>query len=295
MPYRTPSERGNRGELVTVRRYTDPVVAHADAAHLTAAGIQTHVVEASSFNPLLSNAIGGLQLQVGAVDAEQAEEILAAGGPGARAELDDGEGEGVVRCPRCELAYCSFERPRVLMNAPVPHAALLNMLGAAFGRKRWRCHRCAHVWDDSKAGPAEMTKLEPGDPRPVFRLRRAHAGMGLFVGLIAAFFVALVCAQPLGELALVVAVGVAGGAWFIGSRVRYDVCSEPECRAPLLSGVEECPRCKGAVAGVIQTAEEHYSAAADFRRDLAALHEEASAAKAKRAKKKAKALLGSAD
>lgn len=297
MPYRTPARPGKRGELVTVRRYTDPVVAHADAAHLTAAGIQTHVVEASSFNPMLSNAIGGLQLQVGAADVDQAEEILAAGGPGAKAEVDDGEGPGVVRCPECELAYCSFEKPRVLMNAPVPHAALVNMLGAMFGRKRWRCHRCAHVWDDPKAGPAEMTKLEPGDPRPVFRLRRAHAGMGLFVGLIAAFFVALVFAQPLGELALLAAIGVAGGAWFIGSQLRYDVCSEPECRTPLASGVEECPRCKGAVAGAIQSAEAHYSAAADFRRDLAALrhrHDAESAAKPKKSKKKTKVALGSA-
>lgn len=294
MPYRTPSKPGKRGELVTVRRYIDPVVAHADAAHLTAAGIQTHVVEASSFNPLLSNSIGGVQLQVGAAEVDRAEEILAAGGPGASAELDDGEGEGVVRCPRCELAYCSFERPRVLMNAPLPHAALVNVLGAMLGRKRWRCHRCAHVWDDAKEGPAEMTKLEPGDPRPVFRLRRAHAGMGLFVGLIAGFFAALVLAQPLGSLAVLVAVIVAGGAWSIGARLRYDVCSEPECRAPLSSDAEECPRCKGAIAGVIQTAEEHYSAAADFRRELAAPPAQRSAPKRKKAKK-ATPRLGPAD
>jgi hypothetical protein len=293
MPYRTPSKPGTRGELVTVRRYLDPVVAHADCAHLTAAGITAHVIEAASYNPLLANAVGGVQLQVGSSDVDRAEEILAAGAPGVSAELDDGEDPGAVRCPRCELAYCSFERPRLRGIAPGAAGGLALIVSAflAMGKKRWCCHRCGHVWDDPKEGPAAITKLEPDDPRPIFRLRRGHAGMGLFVGLIAGFFAGTVLG---GSMGTIVGLAVIGGAWLIGGMLRHDVCSEPQCRAPLPLGVEECPRCKGAVAGVILTAEAHYSAAADFRRDLAALHAQRSAPKLKKAKK-AKPRLGPAD
>ena len=62
--------------------------------------------------------------------------------------------------------------------------------------------------------------------------------------------------------------------WLVGRSLRYDLCSEPECRALLPSGVEDCARCKGSLAGVIHRAEEHFSAAADVRRDIAALRKE---------------------
>ena len=57
----------------------------------------------------------------------------------------------------------------------------------------------------------------------------------------------------------------------VGSRIGSDLCSEPTCRAPLPAGAEECPRCKGSVAGAVSSAREHYAAAADFRRELAAI------------------------
>ena len=38
-------------------------------------------------------------------------------------------------------------------------------------------------------------------------------------------------------------------------------------------GREDCPRCNGAIAGVVLSAGEHYAAAADFRRELRALGE----------------------
>jgi hypothetical protein len=100
---------------------------------------------------------------------------------------------------------------------------------------------------------------------------------------------AVVVGGPLGGVALL---GAAFVGWAIGHAIAADVCSEPKCRTPLVPGVETCPGCKGSVAGRVRSAAEHWAAAADFRRELAALHakDEAKAAKkALRGKKTAKA------
>jgi hypothetical protein len=275
---------------VTLRRYLDPVAAQLDRASLEAAGITAHVIEAASFNPFLSGAAGGAQLQVGERDVGRAEAILASHGPGSEdASADDGEGTDVVRCPRCELAYCSLERPQLRTGSLfMPIVALVTLPLLPFAKRRWHCQKCRHEWDDPKEGPAAMTRLEPGDPRPVFRLRRAHAGMGLFVGLMVGFLGGMVTSFVLGAgggaVGVFLLAPVAG--WLVGRSLRYDVCSEPGCRAPLPPGEEDCPRCRGAIAGSIDAAEQHFPAAADFRRELAALRREP--APAKKRKKKAK-------
>ncbi|APR84620.1 Hypothetical protein A7982_09969 [Minicystis rosea] len=295
MPYRSPASDAQRGNLVTVRRYFSPLDAEMDRARLRAEGIPAHVIEGASFNPLVNGIGSGVQLQVGDRDRDRADTIL---GELAIESGDDGEAPGTVRCPRCELAYCSFERPRLRTNAPAPWLSpivLVLSLFRALGPKRWQCERCEHVWDDPKEGPIEMTKTEPGDPRPVFRLRRAHAGMGLFLGGLIGFFAGAVIGHELG---LLVALALTGGGYFIGSRLRYDLCSEPQCRTPLRSGVEDCPRCKGAVAGVIHAAAAHYAAVADFRRELAAMRKklpEDSVKKRKKSRSVAKELRGASN
>lgn len=280
MPYRSPAADADDGNLVTVRRYFSPLDAEMDRARLVSEGIAAHVIEGASFNPLVNGIGSGVQLQVGVRDRDRAESIL---GELVLDTGDDGEAPGAVRCPRCELSYCSFERPRLRTNAPAPWLSpivLVVSIVQALGPKRWRCLRCEHVWDDPKEGPTEMTKVEPGDPRPIFRLRRAHAGMGLFLGGLLGFFVGALVGQG-----SVVALAFAGAGWFVGSRLRYDVCSEPQCRAPLRFGVEECPRCKGDIAGVIHTAASHYAAVADFRRELAAMRKMQPLDSAKKRKK----------
>jgi len=136
-----------------------------------------------------------------------------------------------------------------------------------FSRKRWSCHKCGHVWDDAKEGPKRMTPLEPGDPRPVFLLRRTSGGMGLFLGVMIGLLGAVIAG---GEAGIVVAVASPIVGWLLGRALVRHVCSEPTCRAPLFADAEACSRCKGSVAGSISGASEHFSAAADFRRELAA-------------------------
>ena len=256
------------GELSTVRAYFDTVSAEADRVHLASEGIRAIVTDAGSFNPALAGATGGIRLLVGAEDLERAQAIIGAVGPEESAA--DDEGDGTVRCPKCELPYCFHERPRISNTAP-GLAFLALPLTMLFAPKRWHCHRCGHVWSDKNAGPRQMTRLEPGDPRPVFRLQRAHAGMGTFLGLGIGLFAVLALSLPFRGL-VVLGVTIAGN--LVGRVFRFDVCSVPECRAPLPQGSEECPKCHGSIAGDVKTAEEHYVAAANFRRDLAALRAE---------------------
>ncbi|MEO5725923.1 MAG: hypothetical protein ABI134_24320 [Byssovorax sp.] len=268
---------------VTIARYLDVTEAQLARVRLGGEDIESFVIEGSGFNPLLTGATGGVQLQVRERDLDRAREILAETPPEVE---DDPEpavgGERVVRCPRCELEYCYHERVRAAGQAIGPLIVLVQVFASSVTAKRWRCRKCEHVWDDPGEGPARMTRLEPGDPRPVFRLRRGRGGTGLFLGLILGFVGAVVTASLIGRIeddlgrmaaligyaALFFGVPVLG--WRVGKAVQSDVCSEPSCRAPLLRGAEECSGCKGTIAGTITSAPEHFAAAADVRREIAA-------------------------
>lgn len=253
-------------ELVEVSRYPDRVAADLASAHLGAHGIRAFVLESASFNPALSDASGGVRLTVAAPEAELARELL-----GGLADLDDDEDEDdteVVRCPRCELEYTFFERPRVWLGAPSRAWTLAEVLVALLlrvGKKRWRCHKCGHVWDDADAGPRQRTPLPAGEARPVFRLRRRSSGAGAFIGLMFGVFAAIVLK---GHAVVLSSLGVLAGALF-GRAFTHDVCSEPSCRTDLLRDANVCPKCHGHVVGRVLTAPDHFAASAAYRRELA--------------------------
>lgn len=260
-----PPERSTDiGEPAVVRTYLDPVEAEMARTHLGSHGIHATVLEVTSFNPALTGAAGGIRLQVAASDAEQASDLLAQ--LEATPEAADDE-VAAVRCPRCELEYCSLERERLGAAAGHPFAVVLAVPAALLSKKRWRCHKCEHVWDDPAEGPRTRTPALPGDPRPVFRLRRARAGMGLFLGFLAGSFAALVANHVAGPLVLV---GLTLVGWVAGRAMIHLVCSEPTCRARLGRDTERCPRCKGEVEGDIDRATEHFAGVADVRRRRAA-------------------------
>ena len=268
---------------VTIAKYLNVTDAQLARVRLGGEGIEAFVIEGAGFNPLLTAAISAVQLQVRERDIDRARAILAEVLPDVDDEPDPVPGgERVVRCPRCELEYCYHERLRGSGMVPNPLVLVGHVFASAVTAKRWRCRKCEHVWDDPDEGPAKMTRLEPGDPRPVFRLRRGRGATGVFLGMVMGFVSTMVAANLVGrvddDFGRVVAVlgygllffGLPVLGWRIGKHVRADVCSVPECRTPLSREVEECPGCKGTIAGNITSAPEHFSAAADVRRELAA-------------------------
>ena len=272
-PYRKSARPPANRDLVTLRSYPQTVAAETDRQYLEAQGIPAFVFDGLSYDPLLAASSSGVLLRVAADDVERAEEVLALSSTEESAGEDD---EDEVRCPRCELSYCFFETP---VSRGPGGANIAAMLAFFFGKKRWVCHKCEHVWDDPKEGPKRVTRLDPGDPRPTFRLRRHRAGTGLFFGIPLGFGAAMLAVSIFGRGAglgslipfTVVLLGIPYLGWRLGKAMRRDVCSVPDCRAPLLPGAEECRRCKSSVAGEIHSGPEHFAAAADFRRELAAL------------------------
>lgn len=268
-------------ELVTARTYLDVVEAEAARSALKQAGIRAFVFEPTAYNPLLTAAAGGIQLNVAEPDLHRAKRLLdALAGPvpeddedepqegphGPHAYRSSAEAPREVRCPRCELAYCFHERTRSFGRSLHPLALLFWLPRALFGKKRWHCHTCGHEWDSAEEGPRSRTRLPKDLPEPVFRLRRSYGAAGFFFGFWLGFLIAVILRSVPAGVAFAAAPIVLGLA---GSRLHRDLCSAPTCRAPLPAGADECPSCKGTVAGVIERAEQHYAAVAEVRRELA--------------------------
>lgn len=286
-PYRLPPHKEGDDNLVTVASRSTALEAEMARAYLGDHGITAFVQDAASFNPIINEIGGGTRLVVRDADARLARSLLRTlEKPSTSDDQDDGEA-GEIRCPRCELAYCFFETSfqsgaswTVLVH---PLMALLSGLFGVFQKKRWRCHKCLHVWDDPKDGPARPTPLDPDDPRPIFALERGRGGVGLLIGLMIMALSSVVLVDPsipreVGLIPLLFPfIGFAVGRRFVSTS-----CSAPGCCAALEPGAKECRACGGSVAGVIHRAHEHYAEAAAFRRELAALK----AADARRARSK---------
>jgi hypothetical protein len=258
-----------------VGTFATDVEAELARAKLEAEGIGSIVVEPASVNPLQLHAAAGARVEVPEKHATRARAILAA----LAVMPDELSDEERVRCPKCELEYCDPQRPSIKWFVTQKMTGLAGLFVVAFGgvfvfaalwvlklgRLRWTCDKCGHRWDDPNEGPRQPTRPEPDDPTPVFRLRRNSAGMGCFLGFLAA---------PIG-------MGLLEGGWWwfvigpviggaIGKAITRDVCSEPKCRTALPRDAGECPRCRGVVGRVIERAGDHYAEAAAARRAIAA-------------------------
>lgn len=290
-PYRSLPPREGDADAVVVGTRRTALDAEMAREYLKSHGIVAGVQEPASFNPIMSEVLGGTRILVRGADAERARSLLARL---EKAPVDEDDGDdGEVRCPRCELAYCFYEKS--LMSSALGSggaasglSALAALVLTPFAKKRWVCHKCLHVWDDAKAGPARATRLDPDDPRPVFRLRRGRGGTGLFVGLLVMCAGLALIASEGGSTALMIVCAMCPivGIW-IGRSMTTDVCSAPGCRAELERDASKCPVCGGLIAGVITSAPDHYAEAAAFRRDLVALNAEAEKKAQAKAKKRA--------
>lgn len=155
--------RGNEGRaLVTVSTHVDPIAAHIMRCRLEADGIAAFVAHEHhvSMDWLVSNALGGVKVQVAAQDAAAARQVVAAVESGAYALPD--EDADAVACPRCGSARAGEDKrawsvslmSSFLLSIPLP-----------FSRHRLRCLACGYAGPEQAFGAAPRSHA-PGDGVP---------------------------------------------------------------------------------------------------------------------------------
>ncbi len=127
--------------MITIATFSKPEEAHLLRMKLEAGGVDAYIQDENTVQMdwLLSNAIGGVRVQVGDEDLETAKEILSA------PPANPIEAEG-TECPDCSSLHTApDELPRRM--------AFLSLLVLGFPfpflRRRWRCADCGHTWKGS--------------------------------------------------------------------------------------------------------------------------------------------------
>jgi len=138
-------------DLVTVGRYRDSPEAFVARAVLQDAGIECFLRDETTvgLDWLLSNAVGGMRLQVAAKDEAAATEVLEQPVPETFA-IDSGEDFVQPTCPKCgSLDVIANDPDRKVMAAsmlirglPLPHHRPIEA--------EWRCLQCDTVWVDDE-------------------------------------------------------------------------------------------------------------------------------------------------
>lgn len=134
-------------QLVVIATYRDPTMAHLAKSNLESAGIPSfirdeHIV---SMQWLFSNAVGGVKLEVPALHAEEALELLKNETPAnILNNLETNETEQTVedQCPKCGSNDISSINLRRTSGA----ISLLTGLPIIFWGKKFQCNSCKHKW-----------------------------------------------------------------------------------------------------------------------------------------------------
>lgn len=140
----------------TVARFSTPEEAHLFRTRLEAAGLEAYVQDENfvQLNWLMSNAVGGVRVQVADEDFDSAREFFS--------------GEAAYEVPHVSEFPCpSCASERTAVDASPRRLGALTMLLLMFGQwllavvsvivflgkrefryshRRWRCHACNHLW-----------------------------------------------------------------------------------------------------------------------------------------------------
>ena len=132
-------------ELVTLQHFRDVPEALLAKGKLESAGIACTLADGNlvRMDWLLSNAIGGIRLQVHEQDAEAARAILDEPIPPEFNEEEVGESYEQPRCPRCYSLDIGFEKINrfwtyglwLLLTIPIP-----------VRKNNWKCYTCGIEW-----------------------------------------------------------------------------------------------------------------------------------------------------
>ncbi len=135
-------------ELVTIRQFRDLPEALLAKGSLESAGIECFLADDNlvRLDWFISNFIGGIKLNVRAVDAENAQKLL-------DEPILEGlyvQGVGLYeqpRCPKCQSLDVNFQE----LDRPIAYMSAFLRMPVPVQRPAWRCHACDTEWEDDGA------------------------------------------------------------------------------------------------------------------------------------------------
>ena len=133
-------------KLVTVARFSHPEEAYLASAKLESEGIQSFVADAHTVTAdwLVSNAIGGVRLQVRESEAADAKQILSSKQQNMQATAAISE-----TCPKCNSTDIQYQ---IFSTRPIFIVWLLTGGGLTFPflKRKWICRACGYQWKNGK-------------------------------------------------------------------------------------------------------------------------------------------------
>ena len=134
--------------LITIRQFRDLPEALLAKGSLESAGIECFLADENlvRLDWFISNFIGGIKLNVRAVDAENAQKLL-------DEPILEGlyvQGIGLYeqpRCPKCRSLDVNFQE----LDRPIAYISAFLRVPMPVQRPAWRCHSCDAEWEDDGA------------------------------------------------------------------------------------------------------------------------------------------------
>ena len=135
-------------ELVTIRQFRDLPEALLAKGSLESSGIECFLADENlvRLDWFISNFIGGIKLNVRAVDAANAQKLL-------DEPILEGlyvQGIGLYeqpRCPSCQSLDVNFQE----LDRPISFMSAFLHMPIPVQRPAWRCHQCDAEWEDDGA------------------------------------------------------------------------------------------------------------------------------------------------
>jgi hypothetical protein len=129
----------DKNDLVTIATVSSSMEANIMKSKLESEGIPCFVADQNmiNINPLYSNALGGVRLQVRQSDIQEAQEIL-------QLKIQSAVPDAPP-CPRCGSKDITYSKLPGILN-------ILSLLGLLFFlpgprlKRHWICKKCRHPW-----------------------------------------------------------------------------------------------------------------------------------------------------